>query len=160
MLSPAVEISSSKRETQATGLGSSDISSSSLWLSTMSFLSSTVTPFSGSFVFLGMFAALWIMCVSAGEILSASLLLDSGFFLSNSYFCSGLMALALHILRAFAFASSSAALMKASSPSSLGSSFNGVGDELLDLLPSLPVVALPCPCFLFALACARLANLL
>ena len=38
-----VEISSSKRETQATGLGSSDNSSSSLWLSTNSFLSTAVT---------------------------------------------------------------------------------------------------------------------
>ena len=159
MLSPA-EISSSKRETQATGLGSSDISSSSLWLSTVSFPSSTVTNLSASFVSLGMFDALWIMCVSAGEILSASLVMNGGFVLSASYFSSGLMVLALHILRAFAFASSSAALMKASSPSSLGSSFNGVGDALLDLLPSLPVVALPCPCFLFALASARLADLL
>ena len=157
----SVEISSSKRETQATGLGSSDNSSSSLWLSSKSFLSPALTRLAASFVFLGMFDALWIMCVRAGEIPSASLVLDIGFFLSASYLCpvSGSMALALHILRAFAFASPSAALMKASSPSSLGSSFNGVGDVLLDLLPSL-VVAAPRSCFLLALAWHRLDDLL
>ena len=132
---------SSRRETQATGLGSSDNSSSSesLWLSTMSFLS--LTRLSASFGFLGIFDALWIMCVRAGEICFASLVLlatpfpanvlflGSGFFLSASYLWSGsgLLEFEWLILRALAFAFSSAALMKASSPSSFGFSFAGVG---------------------------------
>ena len=161
MLSSAVEISSAGRETQDTGLGSSDISSSSLWLSTtLSFLSPAVTTFLASFVFIGIFDPLWIMWVRVGEIPSASLVQDNGLFLSASCFCSvsGLMGLALHILKALAFAFSSAALMKASSPSSLSSSLTGVGDPrwLFDLLLSLVFAFLPCSCFLFALAWARL----
>ena len=74
MLLSAMEISSSGRETQATGLGSSDISSSSLWLSTtLSILLPAVATFSASFAFLGIFDPLWIMWVRAGEIPSASL---------------------------------------------------------------------------------------
>lgn len=155
----SVEISSSRKETQETGLGSSaDNSSSSFWISSVSFLLPTGS--SVSFVFLGMFDALWIMCTSAGEML------DSAFFSSDSHFCSDsvLIGFALPILlRAFAFASSSAAFMKASSsaafmkassPSSLDSSFTVIGDVLLDLLPSFIFF------FLLDFASERLADLL
>ena len=112
--------------------------------------------------FLGVFDALWIMFVRTGEIHSASLaLLEKPFpvffgsVLSALYFCSGLTAFAWLILRALALASSSAALIKASSASSLASSGTvGVGDGCFNLLLSLVFA------FLFARACDRLADLL
>ena len=114
--------------------------------------------------FLGVFDALWIMFVRTGEIHSASLaLLEKPFpvffgsVLSALYFCSGLTAFAWLLLRALALASSSAALIKASSPASLASSGTvGVGDAqwCFNLLLSLVFA------FLFARACDRLADLL